>query len=149
MKVYICASLEDEKEAIEIANFLKARGHTITREWWNYKNKNLKDEYAFQDLIAIKECDFFVIFDSETKTSGKYIELGIAIGLGKPIINLGKKLTSVFKIFTSYSSSKNYSNIVLVGGVHTKREPRDTTTLECLKLETDSVIGKRGNKNVS
>ena len=83
MKVYISGSLEDEKEVIKIANFLKANGHTITREWWNHKNKDLKNEYAYQDLIAIINCDLFVIFDSETKTSGKYIEVGIAIGLKK------------------------------------------------------------------
>jgi len=103
--VYISGSLEDEKEIINIANFLKSKGFIITREWWNHKDKNLKSHYAAEDLIAINKCDLFIIYDSDTKTSGKYIELGIAIGLNKTIINLGKKLTSVFNVFAPYCTT--------------------------------------------
>lgn len=102
MKAYISGSLEDEKEVIKLANMLKYIGFEITREWWNHKNMNLKSLYACEDLIAIQKCDLFIIYNSDIKTSGKFIELGIAIGLNKPIISMGKELTSPFKIFAPY-----------------------------------------------
>lgn len=106
MRIYISASMEDEERVIQIANYLKAMGHTITREWWNFKDSNLKHEYAYHDLTAIQDCDFFIFYNSEIKTTGKYVEFGIALGLNKPIISLGKELTTVFRVF-----SKHYKKI--------------------------------------
>ena len=100
--MYICGSVDDIEPIKKLANFFALIGFKATRDWWNYINKDedSKNFYACEDLIAIKKCDLFVIYEGNIKTSGKYIELGIAIALGKPIINLNKRLTSVFKVFT-------------------------------------------------
>ena len=106
--MYICGSVEDVESIKKLASFFEFNGFEITRDWWNHidRDEDSKNFYACEDLIAIKKCDLFVIYEGNIKTSGKYIELGIAIALGKPIFNLNKRLTSVFKVFT-----KNLTNI--------------------------------------
>lgn len=61
-----------------------------------------KNQYAQMDLVAIRECDCFLMYNGNRKSSGKFIELGMAIAFNKPIYVLGNQLTSIFKFFTQY-----------------------------------------------
>lgn len=99
MKVYVSSAMEDEEEAIKIAEYYENSGHTITRKWWLFKSNDPEEKKAFanMDKKAIRECDLFILYNSDYFTSGKYIELGMAIILEKLVFIYGKKLTTIFR----------------------------------------------------
>lgn len=104
--------MEDEKEIKKMANLCKIGGNIITREWWKHTNMEFKEKYARRDMKAIIRCDLFIFYNSKTKTSGKYVELGMAIALNKPVHIYGKPLTTIFRHnFTEYKG-KNYVVVI-------------------------------------
>lgn len=111
MKVYIASSFELIKTVDIVAQYLEARGHTITVKWWATDGFNMHDKKAEssppeefysdpvckmifnRDLTGVQDCDAFVIVaDMHTPRAynGANIELGIAIEAGKPCYSLGK-----------------------------------------------------------
>jgi len=63
--------------------------------------------YIEEDIKAIRKCDLFIMYNTNKKTSGKFIELGMAIILNKPILIYGKDITSMFKSRTQYCGEFN------------------------------------------
>lgn len=99
MKVYVSGAEEDEEECIKIADKFEREGHIITRKWWNYKSDDTEvlKAYVNMDKKAIKECDLFVLYNGNYFTSGRYIELGMALILDKMVYVYGKHLTTMFR----------------------------------------------------
>jgi len=99
LKIYISGALKDEKECIKIANKYENDGHIITRKWWEFKSNDpdVKKAYANMCKKAIKECDLFILYNSDSITSGRYTELGMAIILEKMIYVYGNPLTTIFR----------------------------------------------------
>ena len=101
-------------------DMLEARGHVITCDWTKhtlpesieldraYKEKSfVKDydwaqndhkTYAQEDLKGVRNCEVLVAYmpDPDVCYKGAFIEMGIALGLDKKVIIIGKDITTVF-----------------------------------------------------
>jgi len=102
MKVYIAASLEDNETVQYYASLLESNLNAeITFKWWECEPHPDSLEEKMQQICAeemgIINCDVFIFYNGETKTSGKYVEYGMAEILLKPIIIIGKEPTMLFK----------------------------------------------------
>lgn len=108
IKVYIGSSSNFKKECEELALNLRLAGEVeITRAWWNFY---IKEETKFKemtdlgfyahvepslvgdlDLLAIDQADIVVIYAHDSyKMTGAEVELGYALGKGKPVYVVGQ-----------------------------------------------------------
>jgi hypothetical protein len=95
MKIYVaCHSLERGKQVAEV---LELKGHEIVSRWLNEPfNKtgtySLSERHriASMDADDVSSCDCLVLVSGPDKYSGgKFVEAGIAMGLGKRVVVLG------------------------------------------------------------
>ena len=113
IRVYLSASIDDREKVLEfIGNIEREHGgrYQITCRWWD----NIGDDkitYALECIIGVKECDLFLIFNGDKKTSGKTIELGMAIILGKVIRLYGNPLTTIFGSLIKYYGNRLPKNL--------------------------------------
>ena len=119
MKFYLASSFELADQVQKFADVLKDEGHEITIEWWhhNYKLISIPDNAWYQDqevrkvskrnLKGIRDCDAFILFglDKPKTLCGANIELGYALGIGKPCFAIGRLSRSAM-----YVPVKRYDN---------------------------------------
>jgi hypothetical protein len=104
IKVYLSASIEDKDSILKfIQNIEKAHKdkYEITCRWWD-RIGNDKITYALECMNGVKEADLFLMYNGNKKTTGKSIELGMAIILGKIIRVYGNPLTTIFNSLIKY-----------------------------------------------
>lgn len=104
MKIYLASSFRFVKTVSDLARWLELRGHTITCRWWlaDYKvllgdipdgewyGKAIVRAIYQRSFTAIKAADVLILVSPEkTSFNGANVEVGIALGLGKPVISLG------------------------------------------------------------
>jgi len=95
MKLYIAG--HDQYEARKIASILHNAGHGITSRWLDEDFKPTKEyslaerkTIAYMDTFDVIAADALVLISSPEKVSGgKFVEAGIAIGLGKKVFIIG------------------------------------------------------------
>ncbi len=105
MKFYLASSFKNVKQVKELATEIEARKHIITCRWWlcDYKvalGKVEDDIWFSQPIIrtiyrrshkAIEDADILILVAPKPcKFNGANIEVGIALGLHKPVICFGK-----------------------------------------------------------
>lgn len=104
MKFYLASAFKYTKEVKLLAQVLEKKGHTITCQWWHQDFKELPikndDEWYSKPIIrtiylrsfhAIEDADILIIVSPErTKFNGANVEVGIALGLRKPVICFGE-----------------------------------------------------------
>lgn len=97
VKVYVASHCR--WAALHVAEVLNRQGHSITSRW-HYKAFNLTEthtveerfEIAQEDYDDVKSADYLVLVaGSEKYPGGKFVETGIAIGLGKKVIVIGRR----------------------------------------------------------
>jgi len=120
MKIYVAGKWKEREKVRSIMDMLEARGHIITCDWTKHtlpenieldrahKEKSfIKDynwaknghkTYAKEDLNGVRTCDVLVAYmpDTDVFYKGAWIEVGIALGLDKKVIIIGKDVTTVF-----------------------------------------------------
>lgn len=97
MKLYIAA--HSQEEAKNVATVFVAFGHEITARWLSedislYKamGDDKKPDIANRDFDDIDNSDALVLLACDEKVpGGKFVEAGIAIGLGKPVYLIGRR----------------------------------------------------------
>lgn len=105
MKVYVATSWSNRIEAVAIAEYLEALGHTITQKWWDYiAEDNNKSQ---DDLHGVLECDLFLLVTTEVLRGG-LVEFGMALATGKRIILVGD---GSHNVFYSHPSVEHFGNI--------------------------------------
>lgn len=61
----------------------------------NERAAKLREKFAIEDMRDVKNCDLLIAFTEEPRSSssrgGRHVEMGIAIGLGKPILIVGPR----------------------------------------------------------
>lgn len=79
-------------------DMFEARGHTITCDWTGHVHPDKSKVYALEDLEGIRACDVLVAYmpDPNVFYKGAWIEVGMALGLDKKVIIIGKDVTTVF-----------------------------------------------------
>ena len=97
MKVYVAS--HDRWAALHVASVLEDKGHFVT-SMWHYKDFNAtslhseaeRAEIAAEDVADIRRADALVLIAGPDKYSGgKFVEAGVAIGLGKRVVVLGRR----------------------------------------------------------
>jgi len=88
LKFYIGSKLSNKKNVTELANYLLAKGLQVTYDWTSIDIRNdnvdkIKPIVHLQ-IAGIGEADVVIIMLPGGR--GTHVELGIAIGLKKPII---------------------------------------------------------------
>ena len=97
-KVYVAGSIHDVDEVKQFISLLKSYGYIITEDWTQHKLITHCQQDAINDLKGIDNCDVFIMYLTNTKSSGKMFEFGYAEALKKPILIFGNQLhaTSIY-----------------------------------------------------
>jgi len=95
-KVYIGTSLHNAKRASELSVKLEKIGVICTYDWWKHGQVYSKDEltkYGIAEEKGISEADVFLfVFPGR---NGTHFEMGLARGLGIPIILFEEQFQTV------------------------------------------------------
>lgn len=101
MKLYLAhnwAAREYLKK--EILPVLICAGHSTTSTWITTEQDSTKQAFnAEQDLADVREADALVHFSEQfgsTPGRGKYVELGYAVGIRKPVYVVGVGDETIF-----------------------------------------------------
>ena len=98
-KIYIAANSQLEGIAVDLHLKRLFEGKFETISDWLYipflrtdeHSEEERREIAIKDVSQVKDCDIFVIVCSKSKCpGGKFVELGVALGLGKKIYAIGE-----------------------------------------------------------
>ena len=88
IRVYIATKYEAGPRAAELAEVLTDLGHDITYEWW--KNEQFTAEQAAFDAEGVVTADALIfIAEEDYRYAGAYVEMGMALALGIPVLLLG------------------------------------------------------------
>lgn len=85
--VYVGTSLLNAKNAKDVIDRFTAAGINITYDWTKHGqvfDEKLLEEYGIAELNGVRDADLF--FMLQPGRSGTHVELGIALGLNKPVI---------------------------------------------------------------
>lgn len=95
---YLAAKYDKRPSLLPIAALLMLAGHRVTSTWLNGTHDGTllveSMRYAKLDLAHIQACTHFVLFnlpiDDPEQSSGRNVEFGYAMALGKFLITVGK-----------------------------------------------------------
>ena len=102
MKVYLAARWEQGPLMRQWRAALEIRGHTVTARWLDVQASGLRAiegdeimrENALHDFQDIKDCDLMIVYSPRSGfgsgRGGRHAELGIALGMGKPVVLVGE-----------------------------------------------------------
>lgn len=119
MEFYVAGRFGRKDEVREVYEKLKKAGHTVTADWTLHKpiqpysqNQEMSASYADEDMEGVRKSDIFLMLADAEKSSGIYVELGIAmanfLAFGKPKIFVVGESPSMF----SYHPAVNRRNSV-------------------------------------
>lgn len=108
MKIFLSSRYSRKEELKDIRDYLRSNGYEVCSRWldtdWSETERDAiyssvcppehRREYAQIDVDDVKECDVFISFTEEPKSSsrgGRHVELGVAIALEKKIIVIGPR----------------------------------------------------------
>ena len=88
MRLYIATKWENRKAAKRFMEDMENQGHVITYNWTI--SEQASEEQAIKDLAGVINCDALVFLaEEEYPYTGALIEVGAAMGLGKPVYVIG------------------------------------------------------------
>lgn len=97
MKVYIAAKWARRFVMREVSHAIVAEGHVVTSRWlWQDADENEKEwtEGALMDVGDVRAADVCLTYPEEYRSKntggGRHFEFGLAYGLGKKLIIVGK-----------------------------------------------------------
>lgn len=107
MKFYLASSFSLARNLDVLSTALELRGHTVAVKWWErlHLKRKFQDlepdefyaepecEYAFmRDMMGIHEADAVILVadDEPRPYCGANVEVGIAIGVGRPVFSIGR-----------------------------------------------------------
>lgn len=93
MKVYVSARFEQADEVRLIQEKLKRASFEIAYDWTQQKDVKEaqldqlgRQAYAMADFRGVQECDALILFHTVSGGQTKFVELGLALALGKKCI---------------------------------------------------------------
>lgn len=93
-RVYLAAPWIDRAKMDERAKAFEDAGFEISHKWWETEDDNATAteekmrKHAYLDYAGVKSADAVVVFNT-AKSEGKAVELGIALGLRRPVVMVG------------------------------------------------------------
>lgn len=122
MKLYVASKFENQKEVRSAIARLRAAGHTITRDWtrgktWDWNDQAQVERYAravaVADAQAVADADAFVFLTYEYRTNiGAFVEMGIALGLGKLVFVVGEQPRNLFYYHPNVRRVRNIDEVI-------------------------------------
>jgi hypothetical protein len=98
VKIYIAGALGDEARVRRLMTRIAAQGHEVTFDWTvDQPGEGEEEQRTSARLMrqAVLACDAFVLVD-HSLVRGALIELGMAVGAGKPALICTPVRASVF-----------------------------------------------------
>lgn len=98
MKIYIAS--HSQRDAYAASYILNRDGFEITSRWHDNPDFLPTVSYTEEQRVSIAQEDFdhvalaevvVILAGPEKYAGGKFVEAGIAIGQGKPVINVGRR----------------------------------------------------------
>ncbi len=109
MRVYVASKYENAPAVSEAIARIIAIGHKITRDWtrheqWDWDRpgvtERLARKYSYQDVEGVRQADVFIMLTyNGLSMQGAYVELGVALGLGKLVYIVGERPRSIFSYY--------------------------------------------------
>jgi len=91
VKVFVSGKIGDEEEARSTMASLIRRGYEITLDWTTIPhlkpyqdNSAASSDAAFREVAGVLDADALIVIPHEHGV-GMYVELGVALGAGKPV----------------------------------------------------------------
>lgn len=97
-KIYCAGKFEDKTRIKNIMAVLEKMGYIVTVDWTIHTDPTKAEEYSIEDVQGVRDCDLFIgIFNMDgVQYKGALVEMGVALGLRKMIIYVGKEDISIF-----------------------------------------------------
>lgn len=97
MKIYIAGSWHERAYLrLTASQIERETEHKITSRWWHCNEGKNPIQCALMDLQDMESSDCVLVFmQGSTNRGGRMVELGWALGRGKPVIIIGER-TNVF-----------------------------------------------------
>ena len=96
MKIYVAAKYCDRDAVRVVYDDLRKNGHEITCDWTDHNiytedaPLEKKSSFAADDIDGVRNADAVIaLFIEERHQRGALIEIGAALGLGKPVMIVG------------------------------------------------------------
>lgn len=109
MRVYVASKFENCAAVSDAIAQLTAAGHTITRDWtvqehWDWSTPGAAERLAWRaaylDVEAVRQSEVFIMLTYEgLSMQGAYVELGVALGLGKLVYIIGEQPRNIFSFY--------------------------------------------------
>jgi len=113
MKFYVATKWENHIEAQMWMDFLSELGHEITHDWTEhaYGDGHSRGEHAELDIKGVQDADAVVLLWYPNML-GAFIEVGAALGLGKPVYIVGEDSCFDKSIFFFHPLVKNKFELI-------------------------------------
>jgi nucleoside 2-deoxyribosyltransferase len=105
LNVYLAANGREIETTRKAMQAIRDAGHRITHDWTvgienqrpadPVERERVRQAAALADVAGIRAADVLVLLDHD-KGFGMYVEMGVAIGLGKPVIVVDERYHQVF-----------------------------------------------------
>lgn len=89
-KVYVAGKFEDKENVRRVQQRLRDLGFEITHDWTPDDASDLQKS-AVEDFEGVLQADFLVVLN-HTLLYGAAVEIGIALGLGRPVYVIGPQV---------------------------------------------------------
>lgn len=123
MRLYVAGASAELSRVKYIMNAVKLKRHQISHDWTVLVEQNLKKRItnekrlnagANRDFLGVCTCDALIFVTPLEKSTGAWVELGIALALCKPIHVVGTNLDSCFFFrstadFTFYHDTTDFT----------------------------------------
>lgn len=119
MKVYVATAVENKAMAVEVMKEVEARSHEITYNWTTHGRVYNEDELepiAIEEVEGVKAADVLIVL--LPGGWGTHCELGISLGLDRPILAFAyaenawtQPITGKFCTFHKHPNIHRYETI--------------------------------------
>ncbi|SRR5216684_3101414 len=109
MKFYVASKFEHASAVSRAIAELTVAGHAVTLDWtkheqfdWNKPREadRLAWKYSYLDVEGVRSADVFIMLTyNGLSMRGAYVELGVALGLGKLVYIVGEQPRNIFSFY--------------------------------------------------
>lgn len=114
MRVYIASAFTERFWCRIVEQVLQEKGYRVTSQWHDLKDdQGNEDVWARNCVEHIDQADILLLFVAGQSEGGRWTEMGLAIGQGKPVIIVGET-KNIFRYLPNVTvcSESNWLTVV-------------------------------------
>lgn len=105
MKVYVATKWENRVRAKYVMQWLRENGHQVTFDWTVSDQESV--EGATSDMMGVLQSEIMVVLaEDDYAFRGTYVEFGMAVAAGLPVIIVGPYFQNIFDKMSQVSRVK-------------------------------------------